>query len=59
MLDELEREIAARGYRRIHVSTGPRRPEARALYPAAGYAPPFAVREAPEEVGKHAFEKHL
>src|SRR5690349_8606572 len=53
VLDELEREIAARGYERIHLTTGPRQPEARALYLAAGYAPLFDTALPPERVGKH------
>jgi len=34
---ELEREIAARGYRRVYLTTGNRQPEAEALYLSAGY----------------------
>lgn len=37
MLVELEAEIAARGYRRIYLTTGDRQPEAEALYLATGY----------------------
>jgi GNAT superfamily N-acetyltransferase len=59
VLAELEREIGARGYSRIYLTTGPRQPEARALYLAAGYTPLFDTALAPELVGKHAFEKHL
>jgi GNAT superfamily N-acetyltransferase len=59
VLAELEREIAARGYRRIHLTTGPRQPEARALYLAAGYTPAFDPDLPPEAVGKHAFDKQL
>ncbi|GAA5059438.1 polar amino acid transport system permease protein [Thermocatellispora tengchongensis] len=38
---ELEREAARRGYRRIYLTTGPRQPEAAALYLACGYEPLF------------------
>lgn len=37
VLAELEREIAARGYRRVYLATGERQPEAEALYQSAGY----------------------
>ena len=36
-LTELEREIAARGYRRVYLTTGDRQPEAEALYLSSGY----------------------
>lgn len=35
----LEEHAGAAGYRRIHLTTGPRQPEARALYLALGYTP--------------------
>lgn len=38
LLSELETEIAARGYRRIYLTTGDKQPEAEALYLATGYA---------------------
>lgn len=56
---ELEILAAARGYRRIHLTTGPRQPEARALYLAAGYAPLFDLDADPETIGHLAFEKQL
>ncbi|TCK22120.1 GNAT family N-acetyltransferase [Pseudonocardia endophytica] len=59
VLVELEREIAARGYRRIHLTTGPLQPEAQNLYLAAGYTPLFDRALPPERVGKHPFEKTL
>ena len=34
---ELERVIAARGYRRVYLTTGHRQPEAEALYESTGY----------------------
>jgi GNAT superfamily N-acetyltransferase len=36
-LTELEREITARGYRRVYLTTGDRQPEAEALYLSSGY----------------------
>ncbi len=60
VLEELEREIAARGYTRVYLTTGPRQPEARALYLSAGYAPLFDVAADPEELGGPLpFEKRL
>src|SRR6478736_8515301 len=37
LLEVLEADIAARGYRRVYLTTGDRQPEAAALYLAAGY----------------------
>ena len=59
VLAALEEEIAARGYRRIHLTTGPRQPEAVRLYRAAGYTPLFDASLPPERIGKHAFRKDL
>jgi polar amino acid transport system permease protein len=59
VVDELEREASARGYRRIYLTTGPRQPEARGLYLATGYTPLFDTRADPESIGKLPFEKHL
>ncbi|MEU0403387.1 GNAT family N-acetyltransferase [Streptomyces sp. NPDC006197] len=56
---ELEREAALRGYRRIHLTTGPRQPEARGLYLATGYTPLFDTEADPESIGPLPFEKHL
>jgi GNAT superfamily N-acetyltransferase len=56
---ELEILAAARGYRRIHLSTGPRQPEARALYLAAGYTPLFDLDADPETIDHLVFEKQL
>lgn len=47
----LERSAAERGYRRIHLTTGPRRPEARGLYLATGYTPLFDLSADPETIG--------
>ncbi|UUN29934.1 GNAT family N-acetyltransferase [Streptomyces sp. FIT100] len=59
VVDELEREAAARGYRRIYLTTGPRQPEARGLYLAGGYTPLFDTEADPETIGPLPFEKHL
>jgi GNAT superfamily N-acetyltransferase len=59
VLDELEREITARGYRRIYLTTGPRQPEAKGLYLATGYTPLYDPELPPEQIGKHPFEKEL
>ncbi|GHF67127.1 putative acetyltransferase, GNAT [Amycolatopsis bartoniae] len=56
---ELEREAAARGYERVYLTTGPRQPEAKALYLAMGYRPLFDVTADPETIGPLAFEKPL
>ncbi|MFD7924185.1 GNAT family N-acetyltransferase [Streptomyces sp. NPDC059740] len=55
----LEREAADRGYRRLYLTTGPRQPEARGLYLAAGYTPLFDTGADPESIGPLPFEKHL
>ena len=59
VLIELEKAAAGLGYRRIHLTTGPRQPEARALYLAAGYLPAFDLHADPESIGPHAFDKEL
>ncbi|MFJ4002134.1 GNAT family N-acetyltransferase [Streptomyces sp. NPDC090023] len=56
---ELEREARTRGHRRIYLTTGPRQPEARALYLNTGYRPLFDTEAAPESIGPLPFEKHL
>lgn len=38
LVAELEKVIAARGYRRVYLTTGNRQPEAAALYESIGYA---------------------
>ncbi|MEU7040034.1 GNAT family N-acetyltransferase [Streptomyces varsoviensis] len=55
----LEREAAARGYARLFLTTGPRQPEAKGLYLAAGYRPLFDVGADPETIGLLPFEKRL
>ncbi|MFG2906051.1 GNAT family N-acetyltransferase [Kitasatospora sp. NPDC048286] len=59
VLAELERTAAAVGYTRIHLTTGPRQPEAMNLYLAAGYAPLFDVSADPLTIGPLPFEKRL
>jgi GNAT superfamily N-acetyltransferase len=59
VVQELEKEAAARGYARIRLTTGPRQPEARALYLAAGYTPLFDVDADPLTIGPLPFEKAL
>ncbi|MFG2829448.1 GNAT family N-acetyltransferase [Streptomyces sp. NPDC048434] len=59
VLDALEREAAGRGYTRVFLTTGPRQPEAKGLYLAAGYRPLFDLSAAPESIGPLPFEKHL
>ncbi|MFD6515942.1 GNAT family N-acetyltransferase [Rhodococcus sp. NPDC060176] len=56
---ELEREIELRGYHRVFLTTGPRQPEAVALYLSSGYTPLYDASLSPEEVGVHPFEKQL
>lgn len=56
---ELEHTAVRRGYRRVYLTTGPRQPEATALYLAAGYTPLYDLGADPEVVGPHPFEKDL
>lgn len=56
---ELEILAAVRGYRRIYLTTGPRQPEAKALYLATGYTPLFDLDADPETIRHLAFEKRL
>jgi GNAT superfamily N-acetyltransferase len=70
VLAELESRAADRGYARMYLTTGPRQPEAKALYLAAGWTPlfdpavprptdPAALRALPVEQRLYAFEKSL
>jgi GNAT superfamily N-acetyltransferase len=56
---ELERIAGERGYRRVYLTTGPRQPEAVALYLSAGYRPLYDRSLPAEKVGAHPFEKQL
>ncbi|SDF94687.1 Acetyltransferase (GNAT) family protein [Lentzea fradiae] len=57
VLIELENEAKAFGYNRVYLTTGPRQPEAKALYLATGYTPLFDVTTAPTTTGPLAFSK--
>ena len=59
VLTELEREAARLGYSRVYLTTGPRQPEAVALYLGHGYTPLFDPALPADEVGVHPFEKPL
>lgn len=59
LLAALEAEIAARGYRRIYLTTGDRQPEAEALYLATGYHRLDEPLPAEGEVYPVAFAKEL
>ena len=59
VLAELEREIAARGYRRIYLTTGDRQPEAEALYLSSGYTRLAGPLPTEGEAYPVAFEKAL
>lgn len=59
VLRELERRAAGQGYERIYLTTGPRQPEAVALYLRGGYHRLFDPSADPEAIGPHPFEKWL
>jgi len=59
LLVELEAEIAARGYRRVYLTTGDRQPEAEALYLSTGYTRLAEPLPAEGEVYPIAFLKTL
>lgn len=59
LLIALEAEIAARGYRRVYLTTGDLQPEAEALYLAAGYDKLTEPLPAEGEVYPMAFAKEL
>ena len=59
LLAELEAQIAARGYRRVYLTTGDRQPEAEALYLATGYTRLAEPLPAEGEVYPIAFVKEL
>ena len=56
---ELEAEAVRSGYRRLYLTTGPRQPEAKALYLATGYTPLFDVTADPLTIGPLPFTKDL
>lgn len=55
VLAELDRAAGALGYRRLYLTTGPRQPEAKALYLAAGFTPLFDLAADPESIGPLPF----
>ncbi|MFV0434661.1 MAG: GNAT family N-acetyltransferase [Leucobacter sp.] len=60
VLTELEAQAARLGYERIYLTTGPRQPEARALYLRHGYTPLFDTSLTGEQIGGLLpFEKSL
>ncbi|GAB2706779.1 GNAT family N-acetyltransferase [Kitasatospora kifunensis] len=59
VLAALEKRAQLAGYRRIYLTTGPRQPEAKGLYLAAGYTPLFDVAADPLTIGPLPFEKFL
>jgi GNAT superfamily N-acetyltransferase len=59
LLNELEAEIAARGYRSVYLTTGDRQPEAEALYLSTGYIKLAEPLPAEGEVYPLAFQKTL
>ncbi len=59
LLAELESQIAARGYRRVYLTTGDRQPEAEALYLSSGYTRLAEPLPAEGEVYPIAFLKAL
>ncbi|MBC3841784.1 GNAT family N-acetyltransferase [Streptacidiphilus sp. 4-A2] len=56
---ELEQAAVAAGYQQVYLTTGPRQPEARALYLAAGYTALFDLAADPESIGRLPFAKSL
>ncbi len=59
LMAELERAARELGYDRIHLTTGPRQPEAVGLYLTSGYLPRFDTAADPESIGPLAFAKEL
>ena len=59
LMAELERVALELGYRRIHLTTGGRQPEAVALYLAAGYVARFDIAADHADSGPLAFGKEL
>jgi SsuE family FMN reductase len=59
VLVELESAAAELGYTKLYLTTGPRQPEAAALYVAAGFEPQFDLEADPESIGPLPFRKNL
>lgn len=59
VLVELERTARQRGYRKIYLTTGPRQPEAKALYLATGYTALFDEHDNPTQFRPLPFAKTL
>lgn len=59
VLTQLEAEAVLNGYRRLFLTTGPRQPEAKHLYLAAGYQAQFDLDADPETIKHLAFTKDL
>jgi hypothetical protein len=59
VLEELEAAAVDLGYRKLYLTTGPRQPEASALYLAVGFEPQFDVEADPESIGPLPFTKEL
>jgi hypothetical protein len=58
VLAELERIAASQGYSRVYLTTGPRQPEAVALYASAGYTV-LPLLHLGGDFHAHPFEKAL
>ncbi|WP_018296524.1 GNAT family N-acetyltransferase [Corynebacterium lubricantis] len=59
IMEALEEAAAARGYRKIYLTTGPRQPEAVRLYTSLGYTAHFDTEADPEDIVHLAFEKRI
>lgn len=59
VLRELEARARVLGYERVYLTTGPRQPEAVALYLGSGYTALYDPAIPAEEIGAHPFEKDL
>jgi GNAT superfamily N-acetyltransferase len=59
VMAELELLARAYGYEHAYLTTGPRQPEARSLYLAAGYTALFDTDADPETIGPLPFTKRL
>lgn len=59
LMAELEHHAAELGYDSVHLTTGPRQPEACELYLATGYRPLFDLTADPESIGPLSFAKEI